>query len=160
MIPATVTLRDMRDDEYEAYTAEREAQYVESMGGVLPQEAAMEQARQGRAQFLPQGLATEGHRLLIAENGAGQVVGAAWLGLSEPRSGSPETAWLYDIRVGPAHRRSGYGSAILRAIEGVARDAGAARLGLNVFGANLAAISLYESHDYEVTTQQMAKRLR
>lgn len=159
MSPAAVVMRAMRPDEYEAYSAQRDADYVASMSGALPPEAAQEQARQGRAHFLPQGLATEGHHLLVAE-AAGQVVGAAWVGLHEPRTGSTETAWLYDLRVVPAQRRAGYATAILGAVEEIARQAGAVRLGLNVFGTNLAAIALYESQGYVVTTQQMAKPLR
>lgn len=160
MGPAAVLLRAMRPDEYEAYSAERDAEWVASMSAALPREAAQEQARQGRARFLPQGLATERHHLLVAENAAGQVVGTAWVGLDEPRTGSTETAWLYDLRVVTAQRRQGYATAILGAVEEIARQAGAVRLGLNVFGANLAAIALYESQGYEVTTQQMAKPLR
>jgi ribosomal protein S18 acetylase RimI-like enzyme len=69
-------------------------------------------------------------------------------------------AWLHDIKVEEAHRRSGYATAILAAVEELAREAGATQLGLNVFGDNLPAIALYHACGYEVTTQQMAKRLR
>jgi ribosomal protein S18 acetylase RimI-like enzyme len=160
MSAPVVILRDMRQDEYDSYSDQRDRQYVESMAETLPPEAAREQARKGREQFLPQGLATERHRLLVAENAAGQVVGSVWVGFEEPRTRSTETAWLYDIRVDPAHRRSGYGTAILAAVEQLVRNAGARRLGLNVFGANAAAIALYEASGYEVSTQQMVKRLR
>lgn len=87
------------------------------------------------------------------------MVGYAWLGLDEPRTGSPETAWLYDLRVLEAHRRRGYARAILATVENLARQAGARRLGLNVFGHRTPAIALYESRDYRVTAQQMAKEL-
>jgi GNAT superfamily N-acetyltransferase len=160
MTPSAVTMRDMRQDEYDAYTAERELDFAESLDGVLPFEAALEQARQGTARFLPDGLATEGHRLLVAENAAGQAVGYTWIGFVDPRSKSTETAWLHDIRVAQPHRRCGYGRAMLAAVEALARDTGAVRLGLNVFGRNLAAIALYEACGYEVTSQEMAKRLR
>lgn len=109
--------------------------------------------------FLPQGLATERHRLLVAESTIGQVVGYAWVGLEEPRTKTTDTAWLYDISVEEPYRRSGYGRAILAAVEAVAREAGATQLGLNVFGHNEPAISLYQTCGYEVSTQQMAKRL-
>lgn len=160
MSAPVVILREMRQDEYDFYNDQRDREWVESMAGTLAPEAARDQARRGREQFLPQGLDTERHRLLVAENAAGQVVGSVWVGFEEPRTGSTETAWLYDIRVDAAHRRSGYGTAILAAVEALARDAGALRLGLNVFGHNAAAIGLYEASGYEVTTQQMAKRLR
>jgi GNAT superfamily N-acetyltransferase len=154
-----VTLRAMRQDEYENYTARRDMEYVQSLAETMPAEAAMEKARQDQAQFLPQGLATERQRLLIAENTTGQVIGYAWVGLEEPRTKTTDTAWLYDISVEEPYRRSGYGKAILAAVEAVAREAGAARLALNVFGHNAPAISLYQTCGYEVTTQQMAKRL-
>lgn len=98
--------------------------------------------------------------MLVAEDPAGEVAGTAWVGLSEPRTGDPETAWLYDLRVAPARRRRGYAAAILGAVEALAREVGARQLGLNVFGDNRAAIALYEGGGYAVTTQQMAKRLR
>ena len=154
-----VILRGMRQDEYENYTARRDLEYVQSLAGTMPAEAAMEKAREDRARFVPQGLATERHRLLVAENTAGEVVGHAWVGLEEPRTRTTDTAWLHDISVEEPHRRSGYGRAILAAVEALAREAGALRLGLNVFGDNASAISLYQSCGYEVTTQQMAKRL-
>jgi GNAT superfamily N-acetyltransferase len=125
---------------------------------LAPDEAAAE-ARRGTERFLPDGLATPGHRLLVAQSADGEVVGHAWLGLSEPRTGSTETAWLYDIRVAPEHRRQGYAAQMLAALEALAKQAGAHSLGLNVFGPNRAAIALYTARGYEVTTQQMAKRL-
>ena len=166
-----IALREMRPDEYDAYTAERELDTVESLSDVLPPDEAAAEARRGTERFLPDGLATPGHRLLVAElspplgapcawpAAEGAVVGYAWLGLAEPRTGSTETAWLYDIRVAPEHRRRGHAAAMLTALEAVAREAGARSLGLNVFGPNRAAIALYTAQGYEVTTQQMAKRL-
>jgi GNAT superfamily N-acetyltransferase len=159
MSPA-VSLRDMRQDEYDAYADRQMREYVESLTGIVPPELAVEKARRDVERFLPHGLATERQRLLVAENAAGQVVGSVWLGMEDPRTGSTELAWLHDIRVEADHRRSGYGAAILTAVEALARDAGALRLGLNVFGDNAAAIALYERGGYQVTTQQMAKPLR
>lgn len=149
----------MRQDEYEKYTTRRDLEYVQALAETMPAEAAREKARQDRAQFLPRGLATERQRILVAEDTEGQVVGYAWVGLEEPRTKTTDTAWLYDISVEEPYRRSGYGRAILAAVEAVAREAGADRLGLNVFGDNTPAISLYRACGYEVTAQQMAKRL-
>jgi ribosomal protein S18 acetylase RimI-like enzyme len=154
-----VILRDMREDEFVAYSKQQMSEYVQSLTGVLTPDAAVDKARRDWAESLPQGMATDRHRLLAAETAAGQVVGYAWLGLAEPRTKSPETAWLYDLRVESDHRRHGYGSAILTAVEELARRAGALRLGLNVFGSNTAAIALYERAGYAVATQQMVKPL-
>lgn len=154
-----ITLRPMRPDEYEAYAAARDAEYVASLDRELPPEAARAKARDDRAKHLPDGVATPRHRLVVAESAAGEAVGVAWLGLDEPRTGSSEVAWLYDILVHPEHRGSGYGRALLAAVEDLAREAGALRLGLNVFGDNDAAIALYAASGYFVTAQQMAKDL-
>jgi ribosomal protein S18 acetylase RimI-like enzyme len=161
MTVPVMRLREMREDEFEAYSDERDLEYAEAevATGSMSLEAARERARRGRAEFLPQGLATERHRLLVAQDAAGEVVGSVWIGFEEPRTKSPEMAWLYDLRVEPSHRRAGYGRAILAAVEELAREAGALRLGLNVFGDNRAAIALYEACGYTVMTQQMAKRL-
>lgn len=56
-------------------------------------------------------------------------------------------------------RRCGYVTAIL-AIEAVARQAGAVRLGLNVNVAITLAISPFKARGYAVVAQQMANRLR
>jgi ribosomal protein S18 acetylase RimI-like enzyme len=156
----TVRLRDMRADEYDEYTQQRERDTAESLASSMPYAAGLTEARRGTARFLPDGLATAGHRLLVAEVSGGEVVGHAWLGLSDPRTGSPLAAYLYDIRVAEPHRRRGYASAILDGVEQIARDAGAKSVGLNVFGGNHAAIALYASRGYEVTTQQMSLNLR
>jgi GNAT superfamily N-acetyltransferase len=154
-----IHLRDMRSDEYPAYTAERERDAAESLSATMPYEQGLAEARQGTARFLPDGLATAGHRLLVACDADGEVVGHAWLGLADPRTGSPESAWLYDIRISEARRRHGYGNALLAALEQVAREAGASTLGLNVFGRNRTAIALYAARGYQVTTAQMHKPL-
>jgi GNAT superfamily N-acetyltransferase len=154
-----VRLRDMRPDEYDAYTAEREHDTAESLSSSMSYEAGLAQARRGAARFLPDGRATPGHLLLVAENADGEVVGQVWLGLADPRTGSSDAAYLYDIRVREVHRRHGYGNGILAAVEDIARDAGAKTLGLNVFGRNGGAIALYTGRGYEVVTQQMSRDL-
>jgi len=135
-------LRDMRPDEFDEYSKGQIRDYVQSLTGVLTRDAAVDKAHRD-----------------WAENAAREVVGYVWFGLAEPRTRSPETAWLYDLRVEPDHRRGGYGSAILTAVEKLARRAGALRLGLNVFGSNTAGIALYERAGYAVATQQMTKPL-
>jgi GNAT superfamily N-acetyltransferase len=155
----TVRLREMRADEYDAYTEQRERDTAESLSSSTPYPDRLAEARRGTARFLPDGLATAGHRLLVAEDCGSEVVGHVWLGLADPRTGSPLAAYLYDIRVPEAHRRQGYATAILDGVEQIARDAGAKSLGLNVFGGNHGAIALYASRGYQVTTQQMSLTL-
>jgi ribosomal protein S18 acetylase RimI-like enzyme len=61
--------------------------------------------------------------------------------------------------VGEAFRGRGYGRAAMQLAEEEARRHGLRRLGLNVFGHNPVASSLYTSLGYEVTSQYMTKRL-
>jgi ribosomal protein S18 acetylase RimI-like enzyme len=157
---ATLTVRPMRSGEYVAYAALRDAEYADSLSGALPRAAAEEKARKDRSRFLPDGTDTEGHLLLVAEDDAGDVVGQAWLGLSHPQTGAHEVAWLFDIHIKPEYRGRGHGRAMLDAVEETARQAGAKRLALNVFGANKVAIDLYAKAGYGVTSQQMAKPLQ
>lgn len=153
-----VTLRKMTPAEYEAATQHREAESARELGKLMPAELARERTRHGTARFLPDGLDTARHHLVVAENEAGEVVGNAWVG-PDPRqaAGIGSAAWLYDINVFPEYRRHGYGSAILTAAEALIRSDGCTSLGLNVAGDNDAAIALYQSSGYTVTTMSMRK---
>lgn len=64
-----------------------------------------------------------------------------------------------DIEVLENQRGSGNGRALLREVESAVRNAGIGAMELNVFGRNTAAVRLYESSGYGVTTQQMRKQL-
>jgi ribosomal protein S18 acetylase RimI-like enzyme len=119
---------------------------------------ALELARQGNANLLPDGLATPGMLLLHAVRGDGTRVGVLWIGLTHPR-GVPDCAFLYDIEVDEEHRGAGYGRALLAASEDLVRSHGVSRFELNVFGGNTRALGLYESAGYRVVTQQMRKNL-
>ena len=154
------TLRKMTPAEYDATTEHRESESVRVLGKYMPEELARERVRRGTARFLPDGLDTAGHHLLVAENGSGEVVGNAWVGPDPSQvSGNTDSAWLYDINVFAPFRRRGYGSAILAAVEElIARD-GRTALGLNVVGDNEAAIALYRRNGYEVSSMSMRKSL-
>src|SRR5215472_6060075 len=115
MTESRVALRRMTPSEYRAVTEHREAESLRVLSKHLPEELAREKVRAGTARFLPDGLDTAGHHLVMAENASGEVVGDAWIG-PDP-SGVEDAAWLYDINVHVEFRRRGYGSAILVAAE-------------------------------------------
>jgi ribosomal protein S18 acetylase RimI-like enzyme len=106
--------------------------------------------------LLPAGAETPGMLLLAAETTEGERVGVVWVALNRDRPGA---AWIYDIEVHPQHRGKGYGRALLQAAEHYSARHGATEIGLNVFGPNAVARSLYESSGYEITAINMRKRL-
>lgn len=155
MTAQRVTLRTMTAAEYQAATEHREAESVRVLSRTMPEELARERVLQGTARFLPDGPDTAGHHLLTAENDRGEAVGNAWVG-PDP-AGAADAAWLYDINVFEPHRRRGYGTAILAAVEELITAYGLKALGLNVVGDNAAAIALYRRCGYDVTSMVMRK---
>jgi ribosomal protein S18 acetylase RimI-like enzyme len=106
--------------------------------------------------LLPVGVETPEMLLLAAETSDGTSVGMVWLVLDRPRPGA---VWIYNIEVFSDHRGKGYGRALLEATEQHSMEHGAEEIGLNVFGGNAVARSLYESSGYEISSLQMRKLL-
>jgi ribosomal protein S18 acetylase RimI-like enzyme len=155
-----VTLRAMTEDEYRSYVDQVQAAVVEELVATMPEDEARARAAGGIAHYLPGGVTTPHHTLVIAEDAAGTPVGNAWVGPDPNRAQGSDAAWLYDINVHPHARRKGYGSAILAEVEALVVRDGKACLGLNVVGTNEAAIALYRGSGYAVSTMQMTKALR
>ncbi len=126
--------------------------------GSWPQSGAVERAAQEFDRLLPDGRDTANHLFFTGCTSGGESVGVAWLSLVAP-GGAPDTAWLFDIQINENRRGGGLGRALLQAVETEARRLGVGYLALNVFGGNQAAQRLYASSGYEVTMQQMRKRL-
>ena len=154
-----LTLTPMAADEVEVLIARtaREFAAEQVAAGNWPEESAAELGLAETARLLPQGGDTPGMSILTAFDGEDRV-GYVWLNL-EPRISTTGEAWIYDIEVAADLRGRGYGRLLLDAAEEEARRAGATYLGLNVFGANHVARSLYQGSGYEVKTMQMRKAL-
>jgi ribosomal protein S18 acetylase RimI-like enzyme len=155
----TVDLRRMLPDEFVAYLEWATDDYAAELerNGKAVGEAAQVASSASFDSMLPDGLATQGHVLLVAvDPDDGQRVGVLWFG---PSTDDPAMAWVYDITVDEERRRQGWGRAIMRAFEGEARARGFARAGLNVFGDNHVARRLYESLGYVETARQLHKEL-
>ena len=86
-----------------------------------------------------------------------RAVGSLWIG-AVPGS-PPEHWWVWSIEIDEPFRGRGLGRAAMELAEQEARRGGARLLGLNVFGHNTVARSLYESLGYETTSLQMIKQL-
>ncbi|RZU78060.1 ribosomal protein S18 acetylase RimI-like enzyme [Micromonospora kangleipakensis] len=149
----------MTDQQYLRYRRRAEAEYAQNIAdsGSMPLPEAQEKAREDYERLLPDGLATEGHRLWTVYDGDDEV-GMLWLHLEQKSDGLH--AFGYDFEVREDLRRKGYGRAIMQAAERVCRELGVVSVGLSVFGFNLGARALYEQMGYEVTAIKMRKRLQ
>ena len=145
--------------EYEGWRAASVQAYAEDLldAGRVGSGEAVATANQSYVDLLPQGLDTPDAVVLRLEDG-GAHVGWLWVGRSAPRL-RDDTAWVYDIEVDAALRGRGYGRAAMLLAEDVARSIGAEALGLNVFGGNTVARSLYVSLGYKESSVVMRKPL-
>ncbi|MEV6600793.1 GNAT family N-acetyltransferase [Actinoplanes sp. NPDC051346] len=154
----TLKLEPMTEDQYLAYRQGAELDYAKNIAdsGALPLIEAQQQASEDFQRLLPDGLHTDGHHLWTAYDGA-EEVGMVWLHVEEKSDG--RHAFGYDFAVREQLRRKGYGRAIMQAAEQACRELGVVSIGLNVFGFNAGARSLYEQMGFEVTSIRMRKRL-
>jgi ribosomal protein S18 acetylase RimI-like enzyme len=148
----------MTDAEYEAWQLElAEAFVAEAIAAGRPMpDDAVQRELEDNARLLPRGAATPRMLVVTAVDAEGRSVGRAWASLDHPR-GATDAAFLYDIEVHEEFRGEGLGRQLLAAVERAVSDAGVGSLELNVFGNNAAALKLYGSAGYAVTSQQMRK---
>jgi ribosomal protein S18 acetylase RimI-like enzyme len=159
MTDAELGLRPPTQDEFDQWLPHTEAAYAQQVAdsGAMPAEAAAEKARLDTARRFSDGLGSPG-QVLFRLVAADQPVG--WLWLNVPTAhGDPLMAWVNYVEVDPAYRGRGYGKDAMLLAEREARARGMTSLGLNVYGQNTVALSLYDSLGYAVTTQQMRKPL-
>jgi ribosomal protein S18 acetylase RimI-like enzyme len=148
----------MTAGEFVAFRAEMIREYAsEQVRAGSWGEEAEELAAKQTDDLLPDGAETPGMLVLAAENAAGAVVGRVWVALRWP---GKIGAWICQIEVVAEQRGKGYGRALLRAAEEATAAEGVEAIGLNVFGENTVARSLYASSGYEITSLQMRKQLR
>lgn len=156
-----VTLRKMTESEFGYFRAKLVTEYAAAnvSAGRWSAEEAEEKSAAQTEELLPQGVDTPRVLVMIAENSDGERIGHVWVGLDRQGTASGG-AWIYDIEVAENHRGKGYGRAILHAAEQETLKNGVNSIGLNVFGTNTVARSLYESAGYEITAQQMQKKIQ
>lgn len=86
-----------------------------------------------------------------------EVVGTLWMG--RPPSASADKWVVFSIEIAKELRGRGFAREAMQAAEQWTREHGGTRVGLDVFGPNLAARSLYDSLGYEVLVTEMFKDL-
>jgi ribosomal protein S18 acetylase RimI-like enzyme len=154
-----VTVRPLREDEYDAWYAKALAGYAASMReeGGLDAERARRKAEEDFPALLADGLATEGHAIFAIDDG-GVPAGSLWVAERENPMAGPHL-FVYTIEVDEAHRGRGLGRAAMEFAEAEARRRGFDRIQLNVFGGNEVARNLYRSLGYDEVAVYMEKRL-
>ncbi|RLP92416.1 N-acetyltransferase [Micromonospora sp. CV4] len=155
-----LTLAPMTEQELDRLRGPLEREYAEDLvahRGLTP-EAARERSASQMRELLPAGAATEGALLRMARVDDVEV---GWIWVTLPGAGAPDTlrAWIHNIEVHPEHRGRGHARRMIQLMEAELARLGVPELGLNVFGTNTVAIGLYRSLGFEVTSQQMAKRI-
>jgi ribosomal protein S18 acetylase RimI-like enzyme len=148
----------MNDDEVATFVAGAMSGYIEQRiaSGENPDEARRIAGLQTKEHF-PDGRPAPGQLLYRVLDDEASAVGSLWIGPRTPENA--EAYWVWDVEIDEAARGNGFGRAAMVLAEEAARAEGATELGLNVFGHNTVARSLYESMGYQTAAVNMRKRL-
>lgn len=148
----------MTDEEYERWRDAELATYAQEMtdSGMLSPDEARARSAEQYAELLPRGRHTPGTHLLRVLDGDGRPVGALWLGPHPRKDGA---GFVYSVAIDEDRRGQGLGRAAMLAAEAIGRREGWSEIGLNVFGPNVRARTLYDSLGYLVVNTNMAKPL-
>lgn len=142
-------------DAWQAEVVEAYATDLATNGGLTPVQARRK-AESDTASLLPDGVMTPGHVILWLRSGQVRV-GRLWL--AERTSHGSPILFVYDVAIEPEHRGRGFGRAAMLLAEEIATRHGLEEIGLNVFGGNAVARSLYRSLGYEERAVTMGKHL-
>ena len=148
----------MRDDEFAGWLPLMRDRYAEDMvrdAGMAP-ERAQTKAAEDIERLFPGGQPSAEQLVFVIE-ADGKTVGDLWL--AERHDTFQPGLFIFDITVEEEHRGRGYGKAAMLFAEEEARQRGHDRVGLNVFGGNDVARSLYRSLGYEENAVSMSKKL-
>jgi len=153
-----VRLVPMTESEFEIYLEKAIPEYAADKAGAgdWSEEEALERSRQSYTALLPQGVNTENHYLYRVQlEESGEKIGVIWMKDEAPR----QQGFIFDIVLDKAQRGKGYGKQTMLALEKIAQGMGLEALALHVFAYNAPAMKLYEKLGYEVTSQNMTKKL-
>jgi GNAT superfamily N-acetyltransferase len=158
VVQVVAKLVEMDKARLRAWLVVQTREYAEEMvASGIPPSIANERVRRQTENVFPGGLLAEGHHVYVVDVN-GEQVGSLWLG-PHPE-GNPDSIWVFKIEIEPDRRGQGNGRTAMQLAEEQARLLGGSELGLNVFGFNHVARSLYDSLGYEPTSISMRKKLR
>jgi ribosomal protein S18 acetylase RimI-like enzyme len=153
-----VRLAPMSPEEYQRFITGSTESYAQEhvRAGTWTEAESLDRAREEIRTLLPSGLETPDHFLrVILDEATGERAGELWFALQH-EVGAPQL-FVFWIGIDEPYRRRGFASATFHLLEQEARDRGAVRVALHVFGDNLNAQALYRKLGYVPTNIQMAK---
>ena len=155
-----VRLVPMTDSEFQSYYRRAIEGYAQEhvKAGNWDASEALQKAEKEFLQLLPDGIASKDQHLFTIEDGnTGVKVGMIWF--AEQYRAARPYAFINDFLIYEGHRRKGYGTQTLRALEEEVKKMGVETIELHVFGHNRAAIDLYQKAGYGTTNILMAKKV-
>ncbi len=150
----------MSQSEFEEYYESAVQDYAQEhvKAGNWLAEEAQQMSEESYRKLLPDGLTTSNQYLFtIEDEKIGEKVGMLWFSVDE-QTATPR-AFVYDVQIDRNHRRRGYGTQAMEALEEKVRELGLTKILLHVFGHNQAARAMYAKLGYEVTSLYMSKKL-
>jgi RimJ/RimL family protein N-acetyltransferase len=153
-----LTLAGMDEARFREYRKHLVRNYADDKvrAGTWSAQVADTKSAQDVDALLPEGTATRGHFLYsVRDESVLAEVGVLWI--SEQESGTGRSIWIYDILIHEPFRRQGYARRTLKLVEAKARELGATKVDLHVFGHNQSARALYENTGYRPTSIIMSK---
>ena len=154
----TIRLIPMTESEFETYLEVAIPEYAQDKAqtGDWSRDEALERSRKSYENELPQGINTENNYLFrIQIEESEEKIGMIWMKHEAPR----KRGFIFDISLDESQRGKGYGKQTMLALEEKARELGVETIGLHVFAKNAVAMKLYNGLGYEVTSQNMTKRI-
>jgi len=154
----TIHLIPMTESEFEAYLETAIPEYAAEnvKAGYWSEDEALERSCKAYHGLLPQGVDTENNYLFRVQiEESSEKIGMIWMKHEAPR----KHGFVFDISLDESQRGKGYGKQTMLALEEKARELGLETIGLHVFAKNALAMKLYSGLGYEVTSQNMTKRL-
>jgi len=134
-----ISLVPMMEGEFANYMVSAVKDYADlhvRAGDVFPEEALM-RVQKDSDELLPDGLRSKNQYLFTVTHDALGAIGMVWYALRERET--RKSAYLYDFKIQEDLRGQGYGRQTLELLEKALCALGVQRIGLNVFGFNVAA---------------------